>query len=264
MAPLNPVLAATAGLIATCMLALWLLSLRLRDASIVDLWWGAGFAAVAWTAFALGDGWVGRRLLISTLTSLWGLRLAGYLWWRNRGHGEDPRYAAMRRRHGERFTWISLFSVFGLQGVLQWVISLPVQVAQATPGPEQLTGLDALGAALVVTGLAVEASADWQLARFRADPGRQGRVCDRGLWGWSRHPNYFGDALVWWGLYAVATATPAGRWTIFAPILMTFLLLRVSGVALLERGMHKRHPDYAAYAARVPAFVPRFPRRGSR
>jgi steroid 5-alpha reductase family enzyme len=246
------------------MLALWLISLRLRDASIVDLWWGAGFAAVAWTAFALGEGWLGRKLLISGLATLWGLRLAGYLAWRNLGHGEDRRYAAMRSRHGARFGRVSLLSVFGLQGLLQWVISMPIQVAQATPGSAQLTGLDVLGAALVVTGLAFEATADWQLARFRADPGRRGRVCDRGLWGWSRHPNYFGDALVWWGLYAIAAATPARRWTIFAPLLMTFLLLRVSGVALLERSLRRRRPEYAEYAARVPAFVPRLPRRRSR
>lgn len=261
---LSPVAIAAAGALAVVLLALWLLSLRLRDASIVDIWWGPGFAMVAWIAWALGQGWPARSLLVAVLVSAWGLRLGGYLFWRNHGKGEDPRYVAMRRHHGGRFAWVSLFSVFGLQGVLQWIVSLPVQVGLALPGPAAWTAWDFAGTALVVTGLAFESVADVQLARFRANPANRGQVMDRGLWACSRHPNYFGDALTWWGIFCVAAATPAARWTAFAPALMTFLLLRVSGVALLERSIGKRRPQYADYVARTSAFVPWFPRGRAR
>jgi steroid 5-alpha reductase family enzyme len=249
------------------MLALWGLSLRLRDVSIVDVWWGPGFAMVAWVALALGEGWPPRSLLLAVLVSVWGLRLGGYLLWRNHGKGEDPRYAAMRRHHGERFAWLSLVTVFGLQGLLQWIVSLPVQVALALPGPPAShgwTAWDAAGVTAVALGLACESVADLQLARFKADPANAGKVMDRGLWRWSRHPNYFGDALTWWGIFLVAAATPAARWTAFAPALMTFLLLRVSGVALLERDIGKRRPEYADYVERTSAFVPWFPKRRGR
>lgn len=264
MGVLSPILLATAGALAVALLALWMFSLRLRDASIVDIWWGPGFAMVTWIACVLGGGWTARSVLLAVLVSAWAFRLGGYLFWRNHGKGEDPRYVAMRRQHGERFAWVSLLTVFGLQGVLQWVVSLPVQVNLALPGPAGWTAWDAVGTVAVVAGLAVEATADVQLARFRADPANQGRVMDRGLWAWSRHPNYFGDALTWWGIFCVAAATPAARWTAFAPALMTFLLLRVSGVALLERSIGERRPEYADYVARTSAFVPWFPRRAAR
>lgn len=246
------------------MLALWLLSLRLHDVSIVDVWWGPGFAVVAWIAYALGEGWPARGVLLAAAVSVWGLRLGLYLAWRNHGKGEDPRYAAMRRRHGERFARVSLFSVFGLQGALQWIVSLPVQVAMALPGPSSWTAWDGLGCAALWLGIVWETTADVQLARFRSDPANRGRVLDSGLWAWSRHPNYFGDALTGWGIFCVAAATPAARWTVFAPALMTWLLLRVSGVALLERNIGERRPEYAEYVARTSAFLPWFPKRRSR
>jgi len=258
---LSATLLATAIALAVVLLALWLVSLRLRDASIVDIWWGPGFAMVTWIAWSLDGGWAERSALLAVLVSAWGIRLGGYLFWRNHGKGEDPRYVAMRRHHGERFAWISLFTVFGLQGVLQWIVSLPVQLGLALPGAAGWTGWDLVGTIGAVAGLTFESVADVQLARFRADPANQGRVMDRGLWAWSRHPNYFGDALTWWGIFCVAAATPAVRWTAFAPALMTFLLLRVSGVALLERNIGERRPEYADYVARTSAFVPWFPRR---
>jgi len=255
-------LAATAAFVFAAMLALWLVSLARRDASIVDVWWGPGFAAVAALAWALAPAPGARGALLLALASAWGLRLGGYLLWRNHGRGEDARYARMRRRHGERFGPVSLVTVFGLQGVLQWLVSLPLQVAPLRPGAAPLGALDAAGIALFATGLFFEAVGDLQLARFRADPANRGRVMDRGLWRYTRHPNYFGDCLAWWGIWAVAASTPLGPWTIVSPLAMTFLLLRVSGVPMLERGLAKTRPGYREYVARTSAFVPWLPKRG--
>jgi steroid 5-alpha reductase family enzyme len=248
------------GVALGAMVLLWLASLALRDASIVDVWWGPGFALLACVDLAV-TGPHPRRLLLAALVSLWGLRLGGYLLWRNHGKGEDPRYVAMRRHHGARFAVVSLATVFALQGVLQTVVSFPIALAMAQPGPASLGALDALGAALFALGLFFEAVGDAQLARFRADPANAGRVMDRGLWGWTRHPNYFGDCCVWWGLGLIGLAAPLGAWGLAGPAVMTVLLLRVSGVALLERTIGRRRPAYAEYAARVPAFIPRPPRR---
>jgi len=253
-------LGGNALLVAGCMLALWLLSLALRNASIVDVFWGLGFVAIAWVTFLrTDDGDAPRRVLLTVLVSLWGLRLAAYLFWRNAGKGEDPRYAAMRRHWGPRFGWVSLFTVFALQGVLMWIVSLPVQLGQLAPGGA-LSALDAAGVALFGVGLGFEAVGDWQLARFKADPANAGQVMDRGLWRYTRHPNYFGEFCVWWGLFAIALSTPYGVWTAVGPALMSLLLLRVSGVPLLERSMHKRRPGYVEYVERTSAFFPRPPR----
>jgi steroid 5-alpha reductase family enzyme len=246
---------------AAAMLLLWLLSLRLRDASIVDIWWGPGFAAIAAFTCALGAGGdPARGRLIVALAAAWGLRLGVYLFWRNAGKPEDYRYQAMRRRHGERFARVSLVSVFGLQGLLMWFVSLPLQVAQTGAPTGGLGALDALGAAVFAVGLLVESIGDLQLARFKSDPANAGRVMDRGLWRYTRHPNYFGDCVAWWGMWLVACGAPGGIYTILSPMLMTFLLLRVSGVALLERSLAKRKPGYADYIARTSAFLPRPPR----
>ena len=243
------------------MLGLWLVSLARRDVSIVDIWWGPGFAWLAAIAHALAAAPGPRGMLLLALVTVWGLRLGGHLLWRNWGHGEDARYARMRRHHGERFRWISLATVFGLQAVLQWVVSLPLLLGQLVPGALPLGALDALGIALFGTGLFFETVGDAQLARFKADPSNRGRVMDRGLWRYTRHPNYFGDCLVWWGLFTIAAATPAGPWTIASPLLMTFLLLRVSGVALLERSLVRTRPEYRDYIERTSAFFPRPPLR---
>jgi steroid 5-alpha reductase family enzyme len=242
--------------IAAAMLALWGLSLALRDASIVDIWWGPGIALggiVAWLSAGASHP---RSVLLVALAALWALRLGGYLAWRNAGHGEDPRYQAMRRHWGPRFPLISLATVFTLQGVLQWLVSLPIQVGAANPGSAPLGALDAFGALAFACGVAFESIGDVQLARFKADPANAGRVMDRGLWRYTRHPNYFGDALAHWGLFLIALASPSGWLTALSPALMTFLLLRVSGVALLERSISKRRPEYAEYQRRTSAFLP--------
>jgi len=257
---LTAVFARSAAIVAGSMLLLWLLSLRLRDVSIVDAFWGTGFLLVAWTGFLSGGGGP-RATLVVALTSLWGLRLSLHLLRRNLGQPEDPRYQAIRKKAGPRFPFTSLFIVFGLQGALIWIISLPLQAALTAPPGVALTPLDDLGAALFIIGLAFEAIGDRQLTRFREDPESRGKVLDTGLWRYTRHPNYFGDALLWWGLTCFALATGAW-WTLLSPALMTFFLLRVSGVTLLERGLVKRRPDYQAYVARTSAFIPWFPKRG--
>jgi steroid 5-alpha reductase family enzyme len=242
------------------MVAVWLTSVWLRDASIVDVTWGPGFAGIALVAFAVSDGAFARRVLVTALALVWGLRLGGYLLWRAWGKPEDFRYQAMRRHWGARFPIVSLFTVFALQGVLMWIVSLPIQIAQVSREPAALGALDALGAGLWLVGLLFESVGDAQLARFKADPANAGTVMDRGLWRYTRHPNYFGDCLVWWGLFAIALAVPGGVYAVVGPIVMTILLRRVSGVTLLERSLVKRRAGYADYVARTNAFVPGPPR----
>ena len=258
---ITELLAATGAVVAGCMAGLWLLSLALRDASIVDIFWGAGFAVIALVSFHWTEGGVSaRRGLIAALTAVWGLRLAGYLLWRNAGRGEDPRYAAMRRHFGGSFWWKSLLTVFALQGVLMWTVSLPVQLGQAAPGGP-LGALDAVGVALFAVGLFFESVGDWQLARFRSDPDNAGAVMDRGLWRYTRHPNYFGDACAWWGIWLVCLGSPGAIFTVLSPVVMTVFLLKISGVALLERSIHKRRPEYVEYQRRTSAFIPMPPKR---
>jgi len=256
---MSTILLATAAFVATNMICFWAVSVIKRDASIVDIGWGLGFVGIATVGFLVGDGWAGRRGLVLVLTGIWGLRLAAYLLWRNWGQPEDYRYQRMRRHYGDRFARVSLVTVFGLQGVLMAIVSLPVQAAQAAKMPAQLTGFDLLGVALWATGLLFETAADAQLARFKADPQSQGQVMDRGLWRYTRHPNYFGDFCVWWGLFAIALSSGA-VWSGVGPAAMTYLLMRVSGVPMLERGMEKRRPGYADYVRRTNAFFPGPPR----
>lgn len=247
---------ATSGLasVLVALTLLWAWSLRTRDASIIDAFWGPGFALTA-LAYWLADGSRGARgTLMLVLVALWGTRLGLHLLRRNRLRGEDPRYVAMRAKHGERWGRVSLFRVFWLQGAILWIVSMPL-FAGVRSGDIAWSVLDVGGALLVLVGLAVEATADAQLTRFRADPASIGRVLDTGLWRYSRHPNYFGDAVVWWGFYAIG-AGGGGWWTVFAPLIMTGLLTRVSGVPLLEKGLKTTRPEYADYVRRTSTFLP--------
>jgi steroid 5-alpha reductase family enzyme len=253
-------LAVNALLVAAIMIATWLVSVWLRNASIVDVVWGKGFAAIGLASGLLAAGAPARRALVACLALVWGLRLATHLFLRNRGQPEDFRYQAMRRHWGARFWWLSLFTVFALQGTLMFVVSLPLQRACAAPEPASLGAWDALGSAFWLVGMTFESVGDWQLRRFRADPRNAGRVLDSGLWRYTRHPNYFGDCLVWWGFFALALGVPGGLLTLVSPVVMTILLRRVSGVTLLERSLQRRKPAYAAYMARTNAFVPGPPR----
>jgi steroid 5-alpha reductase family enzyme len=246
------------------MFAVWLLSLIKGDASIADIFWGLGFVLVAWLTFLGADGYLGRKALIALLTTLWGLRLALHILIRNWGHGEDRRYQAWRAQYGARFWWVSLFSVFGLQGVLLWTISLVLQVGQISAVPARLVMLDLLGVIIWAVGFVFEAVADWQLYRFKADPENKGKVMNRGLWAYTRHPNYFGESLVWWGLFIITLATPGSVWVVISPLLITFLLLKVSGVTLLEKTIVDSRPEYRDYIETTSSFIPRLPRKRNR
>ncbi|MEO8297369.1 MAG: DUF1295 domain-containing protein [Burkholderiales bacterium] len=247
------------GLLWVAVLALltWAVSLWRHDASLADRLWPV-FIAGASVAHALAGptppAWRGAVLLALVLA--WGVRLCVYITRRNWGHGEDRRYQQMRARHAPHFGLKSLVLVFGLQAVLAWVVSAPVLVGWL--GPQPWGWLDSLGAALALFGLLFEAVADAQLARFKADPAHAGQVMDRGLWRLSRHPNYFGEACFWWGvgLLALGAAGWAGTWSLVSPLLMTWLLLKVSGVVLLEHDIAERRPAYADYIRRTPAFWP--------
>jgi steroid 5-alpha reductase family enzyme len=241
-----------AAVVCVAMILLWLISLRLKDASIVDIFWGLGFVLIAWVTFSSTAGGPRATLLVA-LTTIWGLRLAAYLAWRNHGKGEDPRYAAMREHRGQAFWWISLFTVFGLQGVVMWLISLPVQVGQTLESP--MAVFNYAGIVIWGIGFLFESVGDYQLARFKSGHHAYGKVMDQGLWRYTRHPNYFGNALIWWGLYLVAVS-PSTIWLAVSPIVMTFLLLKVSGVALLERSLASRSEAYRDYVRRTSAFIP--------
>lgn len=261
MASASTVLVAAFVTIVCLMLATWSVSLLRRDASIVDIAWGLGFVLVAWAAkFVSGASGSGNWLLLLMVT-VWGLRLTGYLAKRNLGKGEDFRYRAMRRKHGERFAIVSLYSVFGLQGALMMLVSLPVSLGQRdTDAGAGFIVL--LGFVVWAVGLYFEVVGDAQLARFKRDPRNADQIMDQGLWGLTRHPNYFGDALVWWGLATVGSSQGAGIWAFLGAAVMTVLLVRVSGAALLDRLLAKRKPGYAKYMARTSGFIP-LPRRSA-
>lgn len=250
-----------AGGVLLLILSTWLLSLRLRDASVIDPIWGPAFALVALFAALVGTGAAERRWLLFALTAVWGLRLGWHLVRRKLAEpGEDRRYGMMRQAHTGSFALWSLYAVYLVQAVLVLVISLPLQVAAGRP--DALSWAIAPGLALYVLGLAFEAIGDEQLRYFKSDPANRVAVMDRGLWRYTRHPNYFGDACVWWGLWLVALPAGGTWWTVIAPIVMTVLLIRVSGKGLLERDIVHRRPGYADYIHRTSGFVP-WPPRGT-
>jgi len=254
---------ALGGLAACAGLALltWIASVLRHDASLVDRTWSLMIAGPA-LVYAAQLGWSGARAAaLLVLVLAWGLRLCAYITWRNWGHGEDRRYQAIRARNEPHFALKSLVLVFALQALLAWIVSAPALAALI--GERPLGLLDIAGLGLGFAGLLFEAVGDAQMAAFKRDPANQGRVMDRGLWRFTRHPNYFGEACVWWGVWLVALGAGgvAAAWTVVSPVLMTTLLLKVSGVALLEKDIGERRPAYRDYIARTNAFVPG-PRRG--
>jgi steroid 5-alpha reductase family enzyme len=253
-----PLLVALSVLLALLAL-LWLVSLRLSDASIIDPFWGPAFGVLALAVAVQAPRVTSQGAVLIAAVIVWGARLGGYLLWRNHGKGEDPRYVAMRARNGAAWWWRSLFVVFVLQGVIAWGVALPITLALAAAQEAPWLAL-APGLAVFTIGFACEAIADAQLARFKRDPANRGAVMDRGLWRYSRHPNYFGNACLMWGLYLIAVPLGAPWWTALGPLLMTWLLLRVSGVTLLERSLRETKPAYADYVRRTSAFVPWPPR----
>ncbi len=256
----GPVTGYAAIAVAVLMLALWLVSIPLRDVSIVDPAWGPAFVLVAAVAAVAGGGCLGRRWLLFGMTAVWGLRLGGYLLVRKLGdRSEDRRYAAMRERRGAAFIPWSLVMIFGLQGLLVLIVSLPVQVAAGRGGV--LSAAIIPGVVLWVVGFAFESIGDEQLRRFKARTDSHGQVMDRGLWRYTRHPNYFGDFCVWWGLWLVALTAGGVWWTFVGPVVMSTLLIRVSGAGLLEKDIGERRPGYADYVRRTSGFFPWPPRK---
>jgi steroid 5-alpha reductase family enzyme len=253
----------------------WLLSLGLRDSGIMDVLWGPGFiiatAAVAFasavsydtanTASSAFAGFPDRWILATSLVAIWGTRLAVHIGNRNRGKPEDYRYAAWRSGAGASWWWRSLFKVFLLQGFVMWVVAAPLVFVYSEASSMRLTGWDFAGATLWLFGFLFETISDEQLRRFKAEPGNAGAVMDRGLWRYARHPNYFGEAVLWWGLWLIACAVPLGWVSIVSPTLLTYLLLRVSGVTMLERGLMSTKPGYVEYRSRTNAFFPGRPRK---
>jgi steroid 5-alpha reductase family enzyme len=239
----------------------WILSLATKNVTLVDSLWGLGFVLIAWITFGLTDGYSGRKLLLTGLTTAWGLRLSVHLTWRNWGKGEDPRYGSWRQAGGERFWIISLFKVFLLQALFLWVIALAIQYGQASPHPAHWTRLDFLGFIIWLVGFVFESVSDFQLARFKADSTNRGKVMDRGLWAYSRHPNYFGESLIWWGLFLIALSTPNSWWTVISPLIITAVLLKMTGIPLMEKAIVDTRPGYRDYIRRTSAFIPWFPRK---
>lgn len=251
------------GLAALCFTLLWLISIPLKDPSYIDSWWALGVVVLAWaTLLQLPDA-SAQALAITALATAWGLRLGLYLLWRWKSHGRDRRYEKMAQRakdkHGLSFATFSLLWVFAPQLLLQFVVALPATLGQVG-GTSQLGILGWAGAALSAFGILYEAIADAQLTRFKADPANAGKVMDRGLWRYSRHPNYFGDMCAWWGIYLVATETAFGVWTLPGPLLLTFLLTRVSGAPTTEPHLQRTKPGYEEYKRRTSAFIPLPPR----
>lgn len=239
------------------MTVLWLLSLALKDSSIVDIFWGAGFVITFWVAaFLLHNNLSAWTVLLGSLVTVWGLRLSLHILRRNAGHSEDFRYAQWRKEAGASWWWRSFFKVFLLQGFLMWIIAAPLLAALASTLNPGLGWLDSFGVVLWLVGFVFEAGGDYQLTQFKANAANKGKLLSTGFWSLTRHPNYFGDAVQWWAFYLFALAAGAW-WTIFSPILITFLLMKVSGVAMLEKSLKDTKLGYAEYIARTPAFFPR-------
>lgn len=245
-------------LILGLMTLLWLISIPLRNVSIVDIFWGVGFVMVTIYYYLAADGFYDRKLLVLFLVSLWGIRLSLYLAYRNIGKPEDYRYQQFRQKYGpHRYWWFSYFQVFLLQGILMWLISAPLLAAMLGTNAS-FTPFDVAGVVIWSIGFFFESVGDIQLARFKRDPKNKGKLYTGGLWRYTRHPNYFGDAAVWWG-YALFSIAAGWYWPVISSVVMTLLLLKVSGVKLLEKSMRLRK-GYEDYQKRTSAFIPWFPK----
>lgn len=256
-------LARNLALIVVVMLALWVIALKLKDVSFIDGVWGLGMVLLAGATFLQTDGDPLRKGLLTGLCAVWGIRLGVHLLKRWRAHGPDRRYQALlksRANKGQGFAPASLMFVFLPQAVLLWLTCLPVQLGQVAATPA-VGWIGWTGAALALFGIVFETMADAQLSAFKRDPDSKGKVLDTGLWRYTRHPNYFGDACVWWGLWLVAAETLPGLFAILGPIFLTFTLTKWSGAPTTEGGMHKSRPGYADYVKRTSGFFPLPPKK---
>ncbi|NND52929.1 MAG: DUF1295 domain-containing protein [Flavobacteriaceae bacterium] len=243
------------------MTLLWVVSIPLKNVSIVDIFWGIGFIVASTVYFFYDDEHFTRQLIVFILVAIWGLRLSVYLLIRNYGKGEDFRYQEFRRTYGrDRYWWVSFFQVFLLQGVLIGLISLPLYGVHSNTSTNTLNFIDYMALGVWLIGFLFESVGDYQLARFKANPSNKGKVLDSGLWKYTRHPNYFGDATVWWafGLFSLAAGA---YWQIVGSLIMTYLIIKISGVALLEKSLDDKKPEYKDYVKRTNAFFPWFPKK---
>jgi steroid 5-alpha reductase family enzyme len=252
---------ASAGAILVVMLATFALALRLGRHSVIDTVWGLGFVVVAAVSFGLssGHGASSRRLLVLVIIAVWGIRLATHIGMRARGKGEDRRYVDMLAKAPGNKNLYALKIVYLAQGVTMWWVSLPAQLAMYEG--RSLGALAIVGALVAVVGIGFESLGDYQLTTFLADSSNRNKVMDRGLWRYTRHPNYFGDACLWWGVFLIAAEHFPGVFTILSPIAMTILLVQGTGKALLEKTMGERRPGYAEYVKRTSGFLPLPPKK---
>ena len=265
IAPYGPALANSAlFVIGFFVVTLWLVSIAMRDSSIVDIFWGLGCAAVAWVAWLTAGSGTTRSMVALGAATLWGVRLGLYIGIRNWG-GEDRRYARLRQHitdQGKNYVLYSLRAVFGMQGIAMFICTLPLIVAIVSPSPVTPGPLLWAGVALWIVGFLCESIADWQMARFRATRTEAGTVMDKGLWHYSRHPNYFGEMVVQWGLFLMACDVgAAGYLTVVGPLLLSYVIIGPMGANLLERRLGKKNPGYEDYIRRTSAFVPWPPRK---
>lgn len=255
------ILAINAGILVIVMVCLWIFSIRIRDVSFIDSFWPLGMVMLAVATFLqTADNVAGHAYLILFLTSLWGLRLSIHLFTRWRAEGVDPRYRRMLASAMEKKGWsfgrAALRSVFVVQAPLLFIVCLPAQLGQLGGEPAAVGWLTFAGAGLALIGIGFETIGDWQLRQFRADSANRGKVLDTGLWRYTRHPNYFGDVCVWWGIWLIAAETGPGLWSIVGPLLLTWLLTRFSGVPMLEHSLKKYRPGYEDYIRRTSGFIP--------
>ena len=247
-------------LILSLMTALWIVSVVLKNVSIVDMFWGLGFVLVN-TFYFFNTETTPAKIVMLVLVAIWGLRLSIYLAWRNIGKPEDFRYQEFRKKYGEKnYWWVSFFQTFLLQGILMWMISLPILGVNLYSTSQHLNLTDYLGMLVWTVGFIFEAGGDLQLARFKMNKGNKGKVLKDGFWHYTRHPNYFGDSAVWWG-YGLLVVSTGSYWFVAGSVIMTLLILKVSGVVLLEKSLTNQKPDYKDYILKTSSFIPWFPKK---
>lgn len=260
------VLGANLAICVVCFIALWGVACAIKDVTFVDAFWAIGLALMAVTTFFLADGAEARQQLILVVAVVWGLRLGLYILWRWRSHGPDRRYVKMLARAQEKgvsFPKAAWTNVFALQAPLMWVVSLPVQLSQISDQPTSIGIVGWIGAGLAVFGILFESLGDWQLVRFKADPANQDKVLSSGLWRYTRHPNYFGDLCVWFGLFLIAAETTLGLFSIIGWLVLLVLFLKYSGGPSYEKRLTYHRPGYADYIARTSSLVPWPPKAAS-
>ena len=238
----------------------WLYSVIKNNVTIADSLWGIGFVLIAWITYFQSDGFLPRKIILVSLVTLWGLRLFIHITKRNRGKGEDPRYTEWRKEYGDKFRFVSLFKVFLVQALFLWIISLSMQAGELSPTPDYITFFDIAGLIIWTSGFLIESFADYQLASFLKNPDNKGKVMNTKLWKYSRHPNYFGESSMWWGIFIIALSVPYGFVTVISPVVITYTLLKITGVTLMEETIFKDNPEYKKYVEITSSFIPWFPK----